>query len=668
MNKRINSILIANRGEIACRVIRSCKKLGIRSIAVYSTADRNAQHVKLADQAVLIGAASAADSYLDINKIIQAAKDSNADAIHPGYGFLSENADFARQLENEDLVFIGPSAAVLALMASKAAAKSAMEKASVACVPGYHGEQQDDKTLFTAAGQVGYPLLIKASAGGGGKGMRIARSSAEFEEALAATRREALRAFADDQVILERYIENPRHIEVQVFADQQGNVVHLYERDCSSQRRYQKVIEETPAPNLDKNIRNAMFTAAVDAASAVKYSGAGTIEFIVAENGDFWFMEMNTRLQVEHPVTEMLTGIDLVEWQIRVSSGDALPLSQEEIKATGHAIEVRLYAEDPDNGFLPAAGVIQTLVQPDNTSSTRFDSGVVSGDRITVHYDPMIAKLIVHADNRKTAIERIRDALTMTWVDGLSNNLDFLQQLLSSGPFMEGTIHTAWIDQNLNKLLVHQDTDQELVLATAALLMQQDWQSVQKPASPWNSTDNWRIGKNSDRRVMLEYKGETHEIHASGTAGNYAITTGPGNKPVSIYCQLKTSSSNRFYFTASIDHRDFERILYCHGSSFCLVATTQRTSFTRLNWQSTADHALSGSGKIIAPMPGNIIEIKVRTGDSVNKGDVLVIMEAMKMELSLRAEIPGEIISVIDQSTGFVNADTLLVELESTET
>ncbi|MBE9549941.1 MAG: acetyl-CoA carboxylase biotin carboxylase subunit [Proteobacteria bacterium] len=667
MNKSINSILIANRGEIACRVIRSCKKLGIRSIAVYSKADRNAQHVKLADQAVFIGAASAAESYLDINKIIQAAKNSNADAIHPGYGFLSENADFARQLENEGLVFIGPSATVLALMASKAAAKSAMEKASVACVPGYHGELQDDKTLIEAAGQVGYPLLIKASAGGGGKGMRIAHSSAEFEEALAATRREALRAFADDQVILERYIENPRHIEVQVFADQQGNVVHLYERDCSSQRRYQKVIEETPAPNLDKTIRNAMFTAAVEAAAAVKYSGAGTIEFILAETGDFWFMEMNTRLQVEHPVTEMLTGIDLVEWQIRVAAGDALPLSQEEIKANGHAIEVRLYAEDPDNGFLPAAGLIKTLVQPDNTSSTRFDSGIIGGDRITVHYDPMIAKLIVHAENRNTAIDRIREALTMTWVDGLSNNLDFLQRLLSSRPFVEGTINTAWIDQNLSELLIHQDTARELMLAAAAVLMQQDWQAAQAPASPWNTTDNWRMGKTSDRRVLLEYKGETHAIHASGTAGNYTITTGSAEKPSSISCQLERSSSNRFYFSAGIDKQNFERVLYCHGSRFCLVAATQRTSFTRLGWQSATDHALIGSGKIIAPMPGNIIEIKVRAGDSVNKGDVLVIMEAMKMELSLRAEISGEIISVIDQSTGFVNADTLLVELEATK-
>ncbi|MCF6225816.1 MAG: acetyl-CoA carboxylase biotin carboxylase subunit [Xanthomonadales bacterium] len=664
MNNQINSILIANRGEIACRVIRSCKKMGIRSIAVYSDADRNAQHVKLADAAIYLGAASAADSYLDISKVIQAAKDSEADAIHPGYGFLSENAGFARALEKNNIIFIGPRADVLELMASKAAAKIAMEKAQVACVPGYHGTAQDNDTLIKAAGEVGYPLLIKASAGGGGKGMRISRESSDFEEALAATRREALRAFGDDQVILERYIERPRHIEVQVFADQHGNVVHLFERDCSSQRRYQKVIEEAPAPNLDENIRNAMYKAAVAATAAVDYSGAGTIEFILSEDGEFWFMEMNTRLQVEHPVTEMLTGIDLVEWQIMVASGEALPLKQPTIQAHGHTIEARLYAEDPDNEFLPAAGVIRKLVQPAQNQSIRFDSGVISGDRISVHYDPMIAKLCVHAKDRNTAIGYLKDALAACWVDGISNNLDFLQRLLASDPFTSGSMHTAWIDHHLTELLEHEDLSRELTIAAAGIFLQQQLQADKQAASPWNTTDNWRIGATATQHILLQYKDQIFEFSTSGTAGRFVIQSASEQTETAVECQLLSLNKNAFQFSLRIGQQDFERKMHCEHNSYCLVAETSRLSFNQLKWQASAEMQLMANTKIVAPMPGNIIEIKVQAGESVNTGDVLVIMEAMKMELSLRAEVSAVVKSVIEQSSGFVDADTLLIELE----
>ena len=661
----IETILIANRGEIACRIIKTCKQLEIRCIAVYAEADRYSQHVKLADLALPIGAAEATASYLDADKVIQAAKDSGADAIHPGYGFLSENADFARKVEASGLIFIGPGAEVLELMASKAAAKTAMESAGVACVPGYHLEDQDDQVLAKAADTVGYPLLIKAVAGGGGKGMRICAAAAEFTEALAATRREALRAFADDRVILERYIENPRHIEVQVFADQHGNTVHLFERDCSSQRRYQKVIEESPAPGLSSATKAALYKAAIEATQAVNYVGAGTIEFILAQNEEFWFMEMNTRLQVEHPVTEMLTGIDLVEWQILVAQGQQLPLQQADIHACGHALEVRLYAEDPSTGFLPAAGIIKKLVLPTTTIDIRCDSGVVSGDRISVHYDPMIAKLIVHANAREAAIAKMQAVLMRSWVCGLGNNLDFLQRLLNSQIFQAGQIHTAWIDQHLQQLLPEHDQDEQLLLSAAAIFSQQE-QSGQQSSTAWANTDGWRINSRANRRLLLKHGNEITEITAAGSNGNYIFTDSRQQLTIKpITAKLQT---NCFEFECQYQDKPQQLILFNYQDDYCLVSNNSRFSTHKLNWMPSKSAELAGNESIIAPMPGNIIEIRVQPGDAVEQGEVVAIMEAMKMELSLRAEITGIVTSVNENSGGFVDTDTVLVKLSATGT
>ncbi len=661
----INTVLIANRGEIACRIIKTCKQLKLRSVAIYSEADRYAQHVKQADLALAIGAAEATSSYLDINKVIQAAKDSGADAIHPGYGFLSENAEFARKVKAAGLIFIGPGAEVLELMASKAAAKIAMEAAGVACVPGYHQEDQDDQVLANAAAVVGYPLLIKAVAGGGGKGMRICESAAEFTEALAATRREALRAFADDRVILERYIENPRHIEIQVFADQHGNAVHLFERDCSSQRRYQKVIEETPAPGLSSTTKTAMYKAAIEAVRAVNYVGAGTIEFILAQNEEFWFMEMNTRLQVEHPVTEMVTGIDLVKWQILVARGERLPLEQTEINSSGHALEVRIYAEDPSTGFLPAAGIIQKLVLPTSSTDIRCDSGVVSGDRISVHYDPMIAKLIVHAGDRETAISKMQSALMHSWVCGLGNNLDFLQRLLDSNEFKTGRMHTAWIDKHLQQLLPEADQSKQLQLVAAAILTQQDLINTQT-SSAWSSTDSWRINSHAQRRLVLKHGTELTEFSASGNDGSYTFN----NTDKQFRLKASTQGEQVEWLELESTQQDPKQqfTLFAHQNYFSLVSDNSRISVQKLNWMPSQGAGLGGNESILAPMPGNIIEIRVKPGDKVSKGDVVAIMEAMKMELSLRAEINGVVASVTDQSTGFVDADTVLVKLSAEET
>ncbi|HET6907406.1 MAG TPA: biotin carboxylase N-terminal domain-containing protein, partial [Rhodanobacteraceae bacterium] len=447
------SVLIANRGEIACRVIRTCRKLGIRSVAIYSEADANARHVRMADVAFPIGGPRPAESYLRGDVILDVARKSGAQAIHPGYGFLSENAAFARACRDAGVVFIGPKPESIEAMGSKAEAKALMERHAVPLVPGYHGADQDAKTLIAEARKIGFPLMIKAAAGGGGKGMRIVRAEKEFADALASAQREAQGAFGDTRMILERYIEHPRHIEFQVFGDTHGNVIHLNERECSAQRRYQKVLEETPSPFLDAQRRAAMGKAAVAAAKAVDYVGAGTIEFIVGADGDFHFMEMNTRLQVEHPVTEETLGLDLVEWQLRVASGEPLPLAQEQIRARGHAIEVRLYAEDPEQNFLPGSGKIEKLAMPEPSRHVRIDAGVDQGDSVSIFYDPMIAKLIVWDEDRPRALARLREALAQCEVVGPKSNIAFLERLARHPAIVGGTIDTGYLDRHLDQFL-----------------------------------------------------------------------------------------------------------------------------------------------------------------------------------------------------------------------
>ena len=654
-------VLIANRGEIACRVIRTCRRLGIHTIAVYSEADANAQHVRLADEAWPIGGPRPAESYLRGDAIVDVAKKSGAQAIHPGYGFLSENTGFARACVAAGIVFIGPKPESIDAMGSKAAAKSLMEHHDVPLVPGYHGDNQDADWLAQQALATGFPLMIKAASGGGGKGMRIVRAEHEFADALASAQRESASAFGDTRVILERYVEHPRHIEFQVFGDTHGNVIHLNERECSAQRRYQKVLEETPSPFLDAARRSAMGAAAVAAAKAVDYVGAGTIEFIVAADGEFFFMEMNTRLQVEHPVTEMTLGLDLVEWQLRVAAGEPLPLRQDQIHARGHAIEVRLYAEDPDQNFLPASGKLLTLRLPAPSRHVRLDGGVVEGDTVSIFYDPMIAKLIVFDTDRSTALQRLRDALAACEIIGPKSNIGFLERLARHPIVVEGRIDTGYLDRHLEEFLVGEAVPTDAVLfaaATAALL--QDESSVSAtpsdPHSPWARSDAWRIGLPGKRVAALTLREHRYDIDASGSGGNYALRLGEAS------CQVAGAGLANGVLSARFDGESLRIPLHTDAQHVLLHDRNgQRYSFQRATAFAWASKESAGGNLVIAPMPGRIVLVKSKAGDSVELGDELLIMEAMKMELALKAPRAGIIESINASAGEFVEADAVLV-------
>ncbi|MDE3210568.1 MAG: acetyl/propionyl/methylcrotonyl-CoA carboxylase subunit alpha [Pseudomonadota bacterium] len=654
-------VLIANRGEIACRVIRSCRRLGIHSIAVYSEADRDAQHVRLADEAWPIGGPLPAESYLRIEAILDAAKKSGAQAIHPGYGFLSENTAFSRACQQAGIVFIGPDPESIEAMGSKAAAKHLMAKHAVPLVPGYDGDEQDNGYLAARAHDIGYPLIIKPSAGGGGKGMQIVRSDAEFPEALATAQRVALAAFGDASMLLERYIEQPRHIEFQVFGDRHGHVIHLDERECSAQRRYQKVLEETPSPFLTASTRAAMGAAAVAAARAVDYVGAGTVEFIVAQDGTFFFMEMNTRLQVEHPVTELTHGIDLVEWQLRVANGEALPLAQGEVASNGHAIEVRLYAEDPDQNFLPGSGKLQTLRLPAPSAHVRLDGGVVEGDTVTIFYDPMIAKLIVFDQDRPQALQRLREALAACEIVGPKSNIGFLERLVRHPAVVEGRIDTGYLDRHLGEFLVGDVAPTDPVLfaaATAALLHDEASMAgaATDPHSPWARADAWRIGHAGKRIVALTSRERRFEIEAHGHAGDYRLCHGETG------CEVRGARLADDGLSARFDgearrvplHSDAARVLL-HD------ARGQRYSFSRAAAFAWEAKDAAGGNQVIAPMPGRIVLVKAKAGDTVEQGQELLVMEAMKMELALKAPRAGTIESVSASQGEFVEADAVLV-------
>ncbi len=661
-------ILIANRGEIACRVIRTARRLGIRTVAVYSEADADALHVRLADEAWPIGGPRPADSYLRGEAIVQVARDSGAEAIHPGYGFLSENADFADAVEAAGLVFIGPKAASMRRMGSKAGAKELMQAAGVPVVPGYTGEDQSPDLLAREADRIGYPLMIKAAHGGGGKGMRIVRSAEEFLPNLESCRREAANAFGRDRVLLERYIQSPRHIEIQVFGDAHGNIIHLNERECSAQRRYQKVLEESPSPFLTPRLRADMGEAAVLAARAIDYANAGTVEFIVDPDGRFYFMEINTRLQVEHPVTELVTGLDLVEWQLRVASGEALPLAQDQIESRGHAIELRLYAEDPDAGFLPASGRLQRLRLPAQSEHVRIDAGVVEGDTVSIFYDPMIAKLIVHDRDRAAALARLRDALAACAVDGPKTNIAFLEALVRHPAVVEARIDTGYLDRHLDEFTSDASAaiDPPLLFAaaTAALLQQEQAQrqaaaASGDPASPWAIADGWRLGHAGQRPLAFAHAGGRIELLARGHGGRYHLAHGgdeaavEGARLSDDALSLRIDGRGRRFRVAlqagRIDVHDGERRLVLRPLAM---------------YRHEDAGQAAGDDRILAPMPGRVVALRVAVGDRVEAGQELAVLEAMKMELALKAPRDGVVAELHAAAGDFVEADSVLVVLE----
>ncbi len=657
-----SKILIANRGEIACRVIRTARRLGIQTVAVYSDADANALHVEQADQAVHIGPGAAAQSYLLADRIIAAAKETGADAIHPGYGFLSENPEFVEAVVAAGLVFVGPSAAAIRSMGLKDAAKRLMEKAGVPVVPGYHGEAQEIVVLAGKAREIGYPVLIKASAGGGGKGMRKVDDPDDFADALASAKREAKAAFGDDRVLVEKYIRKPRHIEVQVFGDNQGGAVHLFERDCSAQRRHQKVIEEAPAPGMTDEMRQAMTDAAVTAAKAINYSGAGTIEFIVDGSSGlhpdrFWFMEMNTRLQVEHPVTEMVTGIDLVEWQLRVAAGEPLPLDQSKIALSGHAFEARIYAEDPARDFLPATGRLHHLRFPDiagQSDALRIETGVRQGDQISPFYDPMIAKIVTHGRNRKSALSALGRALAGTEIAGTITNLGFLGALAADPDFSSGDVDTGLIERHAADLCSSPEPSMAVVLLAA--LSSQFGKNSGSATDAWDRLSGYshfnplfftqllkrgesesavHIAVAADDEFLVRYEDQEHRVRVSDSGDRLRL-------------------SGDLVLEAGIAHMPGEVAVFQNGTVFSFGLPDPL--------QAAGDEAGQGD-RLTAPMPGQVKIVRTSVGEAVVKGQPLLVLEAMKMEHTIKAPHDGVIAKIVEENEQ-VSEGAVLVRFE----
>ena len=654
-------ILIANRGEIACRVIRSAKKLGIATVAVYSDVDAQSQHVKLADEAIYIGESPAAQSYLQIDRIIQAAIDTGAQAIHPGYGFLSENDQFAEACQANNITFIGPPVAAILAMGLKATSKALMEKAGVPLTPGYHGSNQDAEFLKQQADGIGYPVLIKASAGGGGKGMRLVERSEDFLGSLASCKSEAKSSFGNDEVLIERYVINPRHIEVQVFGDSHGNYVHLFERDCSVQRRHQKVLEEAPAPLVSQDKLDAMRQAAIDAARAVDYVGAGTVEFIVEQDGTAYFMEMNTRLQVEHPVTEMITGVDLVEWQLRVAFGEPLPKQQDQLKIHGHAIEARVYAEEPEKGFIPAIGQISYLHYPEQNQHVRVDSGIVQGDEISSYYDPMIAKLIVWGENREAALLQMHHALGQFHVDGLGNNIAFLDRIIRCDSFKNAELDTNLIQREDEFLFKNIPSLQpELVVATALTELLLRF-SKNKPASNpvWQNETLWRVNISPSYAIKLKLDEALFQVNLSAEKEGFVAEY--EGKKFHISGQLLNANTAHFSINGKQDKIAFSQ----NAQGLTIFKNGQSHKFAYLNQKFSSEDAQSTEGNLKAPMPGVITQVLVAANDQVKKDDVLMTLEAMKMEYSIRAPHDGIIAASYFQAGDQVKAGDELVEFQA---
>jgi 3-methylcrotonyl-CoA carboxylase alpha subunit len=637
-------LLIANRGEIACRIIRTARRLGIATVAVYSEADAGARHVELADEAYPIGPAPARESYLRIDHIIEAAERARAAAIHPGYGFLSENADFAQACARAAIIFVGPPASAIRAMGSKSAAKALMEKAGVPLVPGYHGDEQDGDFLAQAAERIGFPLLIKASAGGGGKGMRVVESASKFAAALAGAKREAASAFGDDRVLVEKYLTRPRHIEMQVFADRQGNVIHLFERDCSIQRRHQKVIEEAPAPGMTAERRRAMGEAAIAAARAVGYVGAGTVEFI-AEGEAFYFMEMNTRLQVEHPVTEMITGLDLVEWQLKIAAGESLPLSQDEVTIRGHAVEARLYAENPARNFLPATGRLDRLRPPPETAAFRIDSGVREGDSVTMHYDPMIAKVIAWGEDRAAALSRLAHGLAAYRIAGPATNRDFLVRLLRHPAFAAAEIDTDFIARHRTDLIPPPAPAPALALAAASLaLLLEDADAaaaagaaVGDPHSPWHRRDGWRLNGDTYRDLRWRDGEAERSVRVHYRRSGFALEIDGAR----VAAQAQQEAAGDLALT--LDGVRTRVAVVRRGAEATIIADDGTWRLHYIDPLAPRAAAAVSGGRLTAPMPGKVAQVLIAAGGAVKRGQALMVLEAMKMEHTIAAPADGTV-------------------------
>ncbi len=668
------TLLIANRGEIACRVIRTASRMGIRTVAVYSEADADAAHVALADEAHLIGGPRATDSYLLGERILEAAKASGAQAIHPGYGFLAENAGFAEACTAAGIAFVGPPAAAIRAMGLKDEAKRLMQDADVPVVPGYLGEDQDPETLAAAAAEIGYPVLIKAVAGGGGKGMRRVDSADEFGAALEGAKREAASAFANDQVLIEKCITKPRHIEIQVFADTKGNAVHLFERDCSLQRRHQKVIEEAPAPGMTESMRNAMGEAAVAAAKAIGYVGAGTVEFIadvadgLKENA-FYFMEMNTRLQVEHPVTEMITGQDLVAWQLKAAAGEALPLAQDELEISGHAVEVRLYAEDPARDFLPQTGRLVRLRLPEEDAHLRVDAGVREGDVVSVYYDPMIAKVIAWDQSRNAALRRLTTALAAAQVAGVTTNIAFLNLLAGHPAFAAADLDTGFIDRYRADLVPAAGgaDDRVLALACLELLLGQTRDAAElaarsgDPYSPWGQASGWRL--NDDGHTDFRFLVDDEEVLVTAwyAGDGYRLDLPGGTATVRGTLEADGSLSadiDGARVTAAVVHQGDEITVMRHGHTHRL---------RRHDLLAGLDLDEEAGGTVAAPLPGKVVKVMVAAGDTVAKGTPLLILEAMKMEHTIAAPGSGVVEAVHYADGDQVEEGAVMIDLVDSE-
>ena len=651
----IKKILIANRGEIACRVIRSAKKLGISTVAVYSDVDANAMHVRMADEAVCLGEATASKSYLNANLVLQKAKSLGVDAIHPGYGFLSENAGFAEKCEQQGIVFIGPSASSIRKMGSKSAAKTIMQEAAVPLVPGYHGDNQDPEFLHQEALKMGYPVLLKAAAGGGGKGMRQVWDDASFFDELAAAKREAMNSFGDEHMLVEKYLTEPRHVEIQVFCDNHGNGVYLFERDCSVQRRHQKIIEEAPAPGLSEEIRSQMGEAALKAAFAIDYKGAGTVEFLLDSDGSFYFMEMNTRLQVEHPVTEFVTGEDLVEWQIAVANNHVLPKTQSQLSLKGHAFEARIYAEDPDNNFLPATGTIEALQEPQTSDCIRIDTGVVAGDEISIYYDPMISKLIVWGENRDSALAILVKCLQNYMLCGLTTNIPYLIKVAQSQAFQSAELTTDFIERHAAQINAKTTTlslTQQLVVSAAL--------SVPLQTST-NELSGFRLNHNHKQNLSFEHADTSYnatQLHIQADSWQVKIDNELFN-----YQAIKTAQTITVR-TADSTHtcRYYENddTLWIMDNGGMLHITKVKAD---LGIEADALHA----GDLAAPMNGTLVSMQVKAGDAVAKNQILAMVEAMKMEHSLRAPYDGVVDECFASAGDRVDGGDILIRLSPNE-
>ncbi|SFB43596.1 acetyl/propionyl/methylcrotonyl-CoA carboxylase subunit alpha [Azotobacter beijerinckii] len=661
MSRPIDTLLIANRGEIACRVMRSARALGIRTVAVHSAIDRHARHVREADLAVDLGGAKPAESYLRIERIVAAARESGAQAVHPGYGFLSENADFARACEAAGLLFLGPPAAAIEAMGSKSAAKALMEAAGVPLVPGYHGEAQDFETFRAAAETIGYPVLLKPAAGGGGKGMKVVERESELAEALESARREARAAFGDARMLVEKYLEQPRHVEIQVFADQYGHCLYLFERDCSIQRRHQKVVEEAPAPGLSPALRRAMGEAAVRAAQAIGYVGAGTVEFLLDARGEFFFMEMNTRLQVEHPVTEAITGLDLVAWQIRIARGEPLPITQEQVPLNGHAIEVRLYAEDPEHDFLPASGLLQLYREPSAGPGRRVDSGVAEGDAVSPFYDPLLAKLVAWGENREEARQRLLAMLAETAVGGVKTNLAFLRRVLAHPAFAGAELDTGFISRHQEALLPEpQELPEAFWQLAAAAFVQGETPRRREddPHSPWSATDGWRAGLPVQIDLHLACQGTRRQVRA----GDGAELQGEWLSCRSELARDRDAGEIASKLAPTQVRRRLRAIR--QGDTLYLEWAGELHAVGRVDPLAEVEAGHAHHGGLTAPMNGSIVRVLVEAGQHVEAGAALVVLEAMKMEHSIRAPRAGVVKGLYCREGELVGEGTALVELE----